>query len=147
MKKRRKKKEEANSHFYSIVKGRQARNEIKCLLDNDGTRVEDPNTIKERICCFYNKFLGSSTAVNEKRMMISKVALLFSYQIPESMKSWQRNVTKHEIQQALFSMERDKAPRPDGFIDKFFKEALNTVKRLLLRLFLPSLILASCLRK
>lgn len=118
----KRKKEEANSHFHSLVKGRQARNEIKCLLDSDGTRVEYPNAIKECICSFYNKFLGSSTAVNEKRM-ISKVALLFSDQIPESMKSWQRNVTKHEIQQALFSMERDKAPRPDGFIDKFFKEA------------------------
>lgn len=142
----KKKKKNANAHFQGIVKGRQARNEIKCLLDNDGTRVEDPNAIKDRISSFYNKFLGSSTAVNEKRM-ISKVALLFSDQIPESVKSRQKNVTKHEIQQALFSMERDKAPRPDGFTDKFFKEALNTVKRLLLRLFLPSLILASCLRK
>lgn len=140
------KKKKANAHFHSIVKGRQARNEIECLLDNDGTRVEDPNAIKEHISSFYNKFLGSSTAVNEKRM-ISKVALLFSDQIPESVKSWHRNVTKHEIQQALFSMERNKAPRLDGFTDKFFKEALNTVKRLLLRLFLPSLILASCLRK
>lgn len=60
----KRKKEEANSHFHSLVKGRQARNEIKCLLDSDGTRVGDPNAIKERICSFYNKFLGSSTAVN-----------------------------------------------------------------------------------
>lgn len=88
----KKKKKNANAHFQGIVKGRQARNEIKCLLDNDGTRVEDPNAIKDRISSFYNKFLGSSTAVNEKRM-ISKVALLFSDQIPESVKSWQRNVT------------------------------------------------------
>ena len=91
--------------------------------------MEDPNAIKERISSFYNKILGSSITVNEKRM-ISKVALLFSDQIPECVKSWQWIVIKHEIQQALFSMERDKAPRCDGFTDKFFKEALNTVKRL-----------------
>lgn len=36
-------------------------------------------------------------------------------------------VNEKEIKEALFDIEDDKAPRPDGFTSKFFKAAWNIV--------------------
>ena len=38
-----------------------------------------------------------------------------------------RPISDEEIKCALFSMEDDKAPGPDGFSSKFFKSALSIV--------------------
>ncbi len=35
-----------NRFFYNQIKARQARNAIKCLIDSDGNRLEDPAQIK-----------------------------------------------------------------------------------------------------
>ena len=40
-----------------------------------------------------------------------------------------RNITEEEIKEALFSIPDDKAPGPDGFTSKFYKQSWTIIKR------------------
>ena len=117
-----------SSYFHCLIKTRQERNAIKCLLDGDGNRVEEVVQIKDLVVDFYQKLLGSSNDV-EEAAMIQTVSSLFQDQIPEDTKSFmQRKVTKIEIKKVLFSMGSERAPGPDGFTVEFFKHAWHIAK-------------------
>jgi hypothetical protein len=66
-----------NRFFHSQVK---ARNAIKCLIDSEGNRLEDPAQIKHEVVSFYQQFLGQSYAGNEGNMM-NKVSALMPNQL------------------------------------------------------------------
>ena len=90
-----------SSYFHCLIKTRQERNTIKCLLDGDGNQVEEVDQIKDLVVDFYQKLLGSSNDV-EEAAMIQTVSSLFQDQIPEDTKSFmQREVTKTEIKKSL----------------------------------------------
>ena len=117
-----------SSYFHCLIKTRQERNTIKCLLDGDGNQVEEVDQIKDLVVDFYQKLLGSSNDV-EEAAMIQTVSSLFQDQIPEDTKSFmQREVTKTEIKKVLFSMGRERAHGPDDFTVEFFKHAWHIVK-------------------
>ena len=119
-----------SSYFHCLIKTRQERNTIKCLLDGDGNQVEEVDQIKDLVVDFYQKLLGSSNDV-EEAAMIQTVSSLFQDQIPQDMKSFmQREVTKIEIikKKVLFSMGSERAPGPDGFTVEFFKHAWHIAK-------------------
>ena len=75
-----------SSYFHCLIKTRQERNTIKCLLDGDGNQVEE-DQIKDLVVDFYQKLLGSSNDV-EEAAMIQTVSSLFQDQIPEDTKSF-----------------------------------------------------------
>ena len=59
-----------------LIKTRQEKNAIKCLLDVNGNRVEEVDQIKDLVVDFYLKLLGSSNDVDEAAM-IQTVSSLF----------------------------------------------------------------------
>lgn len=92
-----------SSYFHCLIKTRQERNAIKCLLDGDGNQVEEVDQIKDLVVDFYQKLLGSSNDV-EEAAMIQTVSSLFQDQIPEDTKSFlQREVTQTEIKKKFYS--------------------------------------------
>jgi hypothetical protein len=116
-----------NRFFYNQIKARQARNAIKCLIDSDGNRLEDPAEIKQEIITFYQQLFGQSNLVNEGGMM-NRVSALISPKISDETKYFlQHEVTEDEIRCTLFSLGNEKASGPDGFTAHFFKKSWSIV--------------------
>ena len=114
-----------NRFFHSQV----SRNAIKCLIDSEGNRLEDPARIKHEVVSFYQQLLGQSYVGNEGNMM-NKVSALMPNQLSDESKLFlQKEVTEAEIKATMFSLGNEKAPGPDGFTAYFFKKSWSIIGR------------------
>ncbi|KAG5543618.1 hypothetical protein RHGRI_016387 [Rhododendron griersonianum] len=81
------------------------RNKILSICDENGQRLEDIKEVKGEILRFYQKLLG--TKFDQKQPSEEGLTSPF---------------TPEEIKGALFSIDGDKSPGPDGFNASFFQK-------------------------
>ncbi|XP_052627262.1 uncharacterized protein LOC128133760 [Lactuca sativa] len=106
-----------SKYFHKVVKGKIIRNNIKAVMNDEGNWIEGEDVPKVFIE-YFSKFLGAAipcAEINNPHSLFSKKLDLV--QAVEMVKV----VTDEEIKNALFDIDDDKAPGPDGFSAKFFK--------------------------
>ncbi|CAH1428278.1 unnamed protein product [Lactuca virosa] len=109
--------------FHRVVKSRGNKNRILMVLDEDGRWVSG-KAMKEKFVNHFKKFLGCEDIIEFSCLndgffhnkLDSRVAL-----------NMIRVVTDEEIKVAMFDIDDNRAPGPDGFSSKFFKTAWNIV--------------------
>ncbi|XP_074300904.1 uncharacterized protein LOC141632241 [Silene latifolia] len=87
--------------FHSYMKQRQAKNKVLRIADENGTWLNDPDSIQEAFLSFYQNLLGESKVVQA--------------------------VNTQEIREAVFHIPGHKAPGPDGFTSAFYKDAWQVI--------------------
>ncbi|XP_021756626.1 uncharacterized protein LOC110721745 [Chenopodium quinoa] len=103
----------------------QMESDASIQLEN-GDFIQDPNKIAEAFIGFYKELLGTggipSTQVHQ--------AVIDAGPIVNNEKhlSICREFTKEDVRNAVWSIEDDKAPEPDRFSSKFFKNPWGVVK-------------------
>ncbi|GJZ34000.1 hypothetical protein Tco_0579436 [Tanacetum coccineum] len=111
-----------SAYFHKTVKERVSRNRIDIITDMNNvthTNNEVPTAFVEH----YMNFLGSSAPVSNLDNRG-----LFSKKISNEKADYMvREVTNGEIKDAMFSIDNDKAPGPDGFTLLFFKKSWDLV--------------------
>ena len=109
---------DCNSRFFhNCVKGRLNRSRIETIQNNNGNWLEGDQMKKEFVDYFSN-FLGTEHPVED----IDKPFSLFSNKLDlVHALDMIREVTNEEIKAALFDIEDEKSPGPDGYSSKFFK--------------------------
>jgi hypothetical protein len=115
--------------FHNVVKIRNSSNLIKMLKDEEGNYVYDMEKIKSMAIRFYQSLLGSSSHVfsQDKAKRISwLIKKRFSATSVTGMNS---AVTRLEIQKVVMSMNKNKAPDPNGFSVGFFQKAWPIIGR------------------
>jgi len=117
-----------NSAFFPrILKGRQARNTISFILDEQGNRVEDVDSIKGVVERFYRNLWGTKHMVFTEGHT-TRIQQLSSPTISaDKSLLLEKEVTAEEIKETIFSMKSNKAPGPDGHTADFFKAAWPVV--------------------
>ncbi|GAV92873.1 LOW QUALITY PROTEIN: hypothetical protein CFOL_v3_36251, partial [Cephalotus follicularis] len=111
-----------SAYFHRVVKVRQARNTIDRILKEDGQWTQNQEEVANECVRYYSNILQEPDRMgryNFKR---------FGEGITEAQKqSMGRDVTDKEIEDALWSQNLDKAPGPDGYSGRFFKDAWSVV--------------------
>jgi hypothetical protein len=116
-----------SAYFHRVIKGRQARNSISFLFDEQGNKVDDIDGIKGIAERFYKNLLGTTHMVFTKEHA-ARIQQLISPTISvENCLMLERDVTVEEIKETIFSMQANKAPGPDGYTSDFFKAAWPVV--------------------
>nr|GFB55136.1 RNA-directed DNA polymerase, eukaryota, reverse transcriptase zinc-binding domain protein [Tanacetum cinerariifolium] len=107
------------SFFHKVVKGRKHLSRIKSICDEDGRRFFG-DEIPEQFVKHFQQFLGmerkTQSMEGNREMFINKLS-------EEEAIEMIHQVIELEIKQALFDIDNDKAPSPDGFISCLFKKA------------------------
>ncbi|GJW24413.1 RNA-directed DNA polymerase, eukaryota, reverse transcriptase zinc-binding domain protein, partial [Tanacetum coccineum] len=110
-------------YFHNVVKGRLNRNRISYVEDINGNAFHGLG-VGEQFVLHFKSVLGMSSEV----LPIADPGSLFTKFLPESEAlNMIRAVSDDEIKNALFSIDGNKAPGPDGFSAQFFKDAWSVV--------------------
>ncbi|GJX22734.1 RNA-directed DNA polymerase, eukaryota, reverse transcriptase zinc-binding domain protein [Tanacetum coccineum] len=112
-----------NSYFHKMLKGRNQRNRIQVIHDPKGQRFEGDQVATQFVNHFQN-FLGINMPVSP----ISDCEELFTTKLfMEDANQMVMPITDKEIRKAMFSIDDNKAPGPDGYSARFFKKAWHIV--------------------
>lgn len=111
-----------SSFFFRAVKGCQSKSRIRSLTRDDGSRMELPEAIRDKVVDFYNTLWGRDQ--RSASVAAGRVTELFEPRLSvEQSCNLGMEVSDNEIKHALFSIKDSKAPGPDGYNTYFFKKA------------------------
>ncbi|GKF09150.1 RNA-directed DNA polymerase, eukaryota, reverse transcriptase zinc-binding domain protein [Tanacetum coccineum] len=112
-----------SKYFYNVVKDRLNRNRISYVEDLNGNAFHGLD-VGEQFVMHFKSVLGMSYEVSS----IANPGSLFTKFLLESEAlNLIRAVSDDEIKNALFSIDGNKAPGPDGFSAQFFKDAWSVI--------------------
>lgn len=109
--------DENTSYFHASTKGRQARNRLSVMEDENGLPCFEEEQITAVICNFYNK-LFTSSGLDCVQIVDEALKPCITQQMNDLLI---REPTSTEIKEATFAIHPDKAPGPDGFSASFFQ--------------------------
>ncbi|XP_042505579.1 uncharacterized protein LOC122082168 [Macadamia integrifolia] len=112
------------SKFVHIsVKIRRMKNSIKSLKMVDGTLISDREQIKEYVAGYYERFHKGTPLTNHMDLLQC---------IPNVLEEWDRGrldgiPSDSEIKNAVWDLDSDNAPGPDGFPGAFYKSCWDII--------------------
>ncbi|KAJ9678120.1 hypothetical protein PVL29_022881 [Vitis rotundifolia] len=116
--------------FHKVANGRRNRKFIKELENESGLMLNNSENIKEEILRYFEKLYASPSGESWR-----VEGLDWSPISRESASRLESPFTEEEIYKAIFQMDRDKAPRPDGFTIAVFQDCWEVIKEDLVRVF------------
>nr|GFC52396.1 putative RNA-directed DNA polymerase, eukaryota, reverse transcriptase zinc-binding domain protein [Tanacetum cinerariifolium]GFC62011.1 putative RNA-directed DNA polymerase, eukaryota, reverse transcriptase zinc-binding domain protein [Tanacetum cinerariifolium] len=108
-----------SKYFHNVIKGRLNKNRISYFEDLNGNDFHGIN-VGEQFVKHFKNVLGTSSSVNPNDDPDSLFSKVLSNPDAEYMI---RSVSDDEIKKALFEIDGNKAPGPDGYSAQFFKDA------------------------
>ena len=117
--------DENSSLFHKSIRARIIHNTVHAIHDMHGKWVCDPTSVSAAFLEYYQNLLGTK-ASSRSHVMIDIV------HAGPTLEQLQKDqllapVTNEEVKYAMFSINGDKAPGPDGFGSHFFRENWNIV--------------------
>ncbi|KAK9714638.1 hypothetical protein RND81_06G108500 [Saponaria officinalis] len=104
-------------YFYASIAARRSRNTIGAIEDMSGQLCSGHEEVSKAFLEFYTQLLGSTEDVS------CLPADIFSANTLHHCDHLTAAVTPHEIQAALFSIDKNKSPGVDGYSSGFFRDA------------------------
>ncbi|XP_042486602.1 uncharacterized protein LOC122066841 [Macadamia integrifolia] len=109
--------------FHISVKIRRMKNSIKSLRMVDGTLISDRVQIKEYVAGYYEHFHKGTPLTNHMDLLQC---------IPNVLEEWDRGrldgiPSDSEIKHAVWDLDPDSAPGPDGFPGAFYKSCWDII--------------------
>ncbi|XP_074283393.1 uncharacterized protein LOC141607943 [Silene latifolia] len=109
-----------SSYFHGVIKARRNNNFIQQIRDHNGVLYDEEGGIQQAFLAYYQVLLGSSSPTVRVKDSI----------VQSGNKSNEAHkqiilapVNSEEIKNIIFSIPNDKAPGPDGYSSKFYKDS------------------------
>ncbi|XP_074288876.1 uncharacterized protein LOC141614023 [Silene latifolia] len=102
--------------FYASIVARKSRNTIGVIEDAHGVICKGHTKVSQAFQNFYKNLLG--TAENNVKLP----SKLFTQHTLTHGSHLENPITSKEIEEALFSIDRNKSPRVDGYTSGFFRD-------------------------
>ncbi|PWA81906.1 RNA-directed DNA polymerase, eukaryota, Reverse transcriptase zinc-binding domain protein [Artemisia annua] len=104
-----------NEYFHKLLKSRRQASRIMSICDDNGNRYEG-KMMEEQFVKHFQSFLGASSRSDNEWDFHGAASMV-------------RNVTDKEVKMAMFDIDGNKTPGPDGYTSTFYKEAWPVVRK------------------
>ncbi|CAN1334813.1 Transposon TX1 uncharacterized 149 kDa protein [Linum perenne] len=118
-------------YFYNKVKYQNARKQIALLVSEEGESFREIDDISKEAVNFYQKLLGKEDNAVRDLPQEYFDSLIINKLTEEDKEVLSKEVTYEEVRNALFGMQGDRSPGPDGFNAYFFQKGWHIVGTLL----------------
>ena len=124
---------DANTRFFHLVPNGKHRNQHIYKLENDQGTIVGDVSLKSHITNYYKNLFGQPehSEITLMEHLISDIPQVS----PDENDILISAFTESEVRDAVFQMEHNKAPGPDGFPAEFYQVFWDIIKEDLLRLF------------
>ncbi|KAK4384367.1 Retrovirus-related Pol polyprotein from type-2 retrotransposable element R2DM [Sesamum angolense] len=112
--------------FFRRVAMRRASKRIFQISDDDGHTYTEPKDVSDTFVAYFERLLGGECALRSLDLRYLRPWARHVITEEES-NSLTRPITADDVKTALFDIEEDRAPGPDGFSSGFFKAAWSVV--------------------
>jgi hypothetical protein len=116
--------DKSSSFFHSLTSQRHRKNFIPAIQLSNGSLTTSIDGVGDAFVCYFRDLLGSSKGTFPLDVAVSRSGPCID---PASHASLLAPVTYDVIKQALFSIDDNKASRPDGYTSLFFKKSWDIV--------------------
>ncbi|RVW97045.1 Transposon TX1 uncharacterized 149 kDa protein [Vitis vinifera] len=117
--------------FHRVATGRKSRKFIKSLISERGETLNNIEDISEEIVNFFGNLYSKPVGESWRVEGIDWVPIS-----GESGVWLDRPFTEEEVRRAVFQLNKEKAPGPDGFTIAVYQECWDVIKEDLMRVFL-----------
>jgi mannosylglycoprotein endo-beta-mannosidase len=122
-------------YFHSVANGRHRKKRIHSLVQDEGM-IEGLDNLKNYITSYYKNLFG---APEEGNFFMDETQTDDIPQVTvEEHNLLTAEYSEEDVRKAIFQMEHNKAPGPDGFLAEFYQTFWDTIKGDLLGLFVSS---------
>ncbi|XP_057248205.1 uncharacterized protein LOC130590190 [Beta vulgaris subsp. vulgaris] len=105
--------DENSAIFHQSIKARRMQNTIYAIHDDQGVWHDEVQSVNESFLRFYQNLLGRTM---EDRIPVQKEVIEMGPRLTaEHIARLEAEYTREEVKNAMFSIEGNKAPGPDGF--------------------------------
>lgn len=117
-----------NTQFFCrVVKAKRAKSTIKVLFAEDGEKLTDIQDIQYEVVEFYKTLLGSANSNISGGSVELLQSILHTFLNFDGQHELIKPITAEEIKATMFSLNGNKAPRPDGHTSEFSKTSWSIV--------------------
>ena len=119
-----KESDKGSKFFHALMGQNHRRNFIPAIMCRNGSLSNSLTEVGDEFVAYYQQLLGSSKST----IPIDSVVIRCGPCLPSSSHNLLLSpVSAEDIRQAMFSIENEKAPSPDGYSSFFFKKAWPVV--------------------
>ncbi|KAL4369287.1 hypothetical protein GQ457_05G000700 [Hibiscus cannabinus] len=116
-----------SAYFFRKVAVRQKKNNVHCLLNSHGQKLESYEDISSELIDYFSGTLGVKDA-NVQGVPDSLLKEILGCELEDEVReAMLAPVTREDVRVVMFGMNGNKAPGPDGFSAKFFQVAWKIV--------------------
>eukprot|EP00253_Pinus_taeda_P022180 PITA_22180 len=114
------------AYFHKQATVRKVRNNVNAITDSQGSQHNDQESIKRAASLHFKSLLMENQEETDYAMLLQHLPKDISQEANDSLN---REITEEEIRKAIWTLQLDKSPGPDGFPINFYRDHWHLIKK------------------
>lgn len=119
------------AYFHKQATVKKSRNIVTSITDSQGSRHDDQDSIKEAAFHHYKNLLTENGDDRDYTTFLQHLSRRITAEENERMN---REITEEEVKKAIWTLQPDKSPGPDGFSINFYRDHWYLIKKDLVKM-------------
>eukprot|EP00253_Pinus_taeda_P004750 PITA_04750 len=119
------------AYFHKQATVRKTRNNVNAITDNEGNQHNNQESIKRAASLYFKSLLTENHEEADYSELLQHLSKGISQEVNDSLN---REITEEEIRKAIWTLQPDKSPGPDGFLINFYRDHWPLIRKDLLKM-------------